>query len=67
MAHVFQLKTKKRLNDLIGVGFTFNVPSRNNSGHPNDSEIKEALEQQCGKGAGNNSMPFSSSKYEVLA
>lgn len=66
MAHVFQLRTKQKINSLIGKGFTFNVPSKWSSGKPADSEIKAALEQQCGKGAGDFSS-FSSSKYEVLA
>lgn len=65
MAHVFQLRTKTRINHTIGAGFTFNVPSTWSSGHPGDAEIKKALES-IGKGAGDFSA-WSSSKYEVLA
>lgn len=65
MTHVFQLRTKKRINNLIGPGFTFNVMSKWCS-TPADSEIKAALEQQCGKGAGDFSA-YSSAKYEILS
>ena len=65
MGKVFQLRTKKKINSKIGAGFTFNVPSRWSTGHPTDSEIKEALEAVGGKDAGTGSA-WDSSKYEVL-
>lgn len=66
MAHVFQLRTKIKINNRIGAGFTFNVPSVWSSGKPGDAEIKKALEDQFGKGAGDFS-GWGSHKYEVLA
>lgn len=66
MGKVFQLRTKIKINNKIGPGFIFNVPSHWSSGHPNDSEIKEALESIGGKGAGDFSA-WASQKYEILA
>ena len=52
MGKIFQLRTKTKINLRIGPGFTFNVPSHWSTGHPDDSEIKKALESIGGKGAG---------------
>lgn len=65
MAHIFQLRTKTKINTHIGIGITFNVPSVWSSGHPTDGEIKKALEEQFGKGAGDFSS-WQSSKYDVF-
>lgn len=65
MGKIFQLRTKTKINLRIGPGFTFNVPSHWSTGHPDDSEIKKALESIGGKGAGDFSA-WSSSKYEIL-
>ena len=63
--YVRQLRTKKRINHRIGEGITFTVVSVWKSGKPIDSEIKKALEDQFGKGAGDFS-GFDSSKYDIL-
>lgn len=66
MGKVFQLRTKVKINNKIGPGFTFNVPSHWSSGHPSDPEIKEALESIGGKDAGAFSA-WASHKYDILA
>lgn len=66
MARVWQLRTKTKINSVIGAGFTFNVSSTTSTGHPYDSEIKAALESIGGKSAGISSA-WSTSKYEILA
>lgn len=66
MSKVWQLRTKIKINNIVGAGFTFNVMSKWSSGHPTDAEIKEALEKEVGKNAGNFSA-WSSSKYEILS
>lgn len=65
MGKIFQLKTKTKINNVIGANFTFNVPSKWQSGKPGDDEIKAALESQFGKDAASFSA-FASHKYEVL-
>ena len=65
MGKIFQLRTKTKINNKIGAGFTFNVPSRWSSGHPDNEEIKEALESIGGKGAGDFSA-WASQKYEIV-
>jgi len=65
MGKIFQLRTKKRINNRIDKGFVFNVPSCYSSGKPTDGEIKKALEEVGGKNAGDFSA-WDSSKYEVL-
>ena len=64
--YVRQLRTKKKLNNRIGPGVTFTVQSVYSSGKPIDSEIREALESQFGKGAGDFSS-FTNDKYDILA
>ena len=66
MSKVWQLRTKTKINHLIGPGLIFNVVSKWSSGHPTDLEIKAALIEQFGKDAGNFSA-WSSSKYEILS
>lgn len=66
MGKVFQLRTKKKINNTIGPGFVFNVLSHWSSGHPDNSEIKAALETVGGKNAGDFSA-WASDKYEILA
>ena len=66
MGKVFQLRTKKKINNKIGAGFVFNVSSHWSSGHPDSSEIKTALEAVGGKNAGDFSA-WDSGKYEILA
>ena len=66
MGKIFQLRTKIKINSRIGPGFTFSVPSRWSSGHPSDTEIKEALESIGGKDAGAFSA-WASQKYEIIA
>lgn len=65
MGKVFQLRTKKKINNKIDAGFIFNVPSIWSSGHPNDSEIKAALEA-IQKGAGDFSA-WDKSKYDIIS
>ena len=64
--YVRKLRTKKRVNQKIGEGITFNVVSVWKTGKPIDSEIKKALEDQFGKGASDFSA-FDSAKYDILA
>jgi hypothetical protein len=64
MGKVFQLRTKKKINNRIDKGFVFNVPSVFSS-KPTDGEIKKALEQVGGKDAGTFSS-WDSSKYEIM-
>lgn len=66
MGKVWQLKTKIKINNRIGAGFVFNVPSKWSSGKPDNSEIKTALESIGGKDAGAFS-DWGSQKYEILA
>lgn len=66
MGRIFQLKTKKKINNKIGAGFVFNVPSKWSTGHPSDTEIKEALINIGGKDAG-MFCSFDSSKYEIIS
>lgn len=66
MGKIFQLRTKKKINNKIGPGFTFNVSSKWSAGHPGNDEIKDALESIGGKGAGDFSA-WDSGKYDVLA
>ena len=66
MAKVWQLRTKVKINSIIGPGFTFNVMSGRSSGHPSDAEIKAALEAIAGKSA-SSCCSYSSSKYEILS
>lgn len=66
MPHVFQLRTKVKINNVIGPGFVFNVPSKWSSGHPTDQEIYKALESIAGKNV-SSFAAWASHKYEVLA
>lgn len=66
MGKIFQLRTKKRINSKIDAGFTFNVPSVWSSGHPNDAEIRDALEKLGGHDAASFSS-WSDSKYQILS
>lgn len=66
MGKIWQLKTKIKINNKIGPGFTFNVPSNYSTGHPLDTEIKAALEAVGGKDAGMCS-DWGSQKYEILS
>lgn len=66
MGKIFQLRTKKKINNKIGEGFVFNVSSKCWTGHPMDSEIRAALEAIGGKDA-TVSCAWTDSKYEVLA
>ena len=45
MSKVWQLRTKTKINHLIGPGLIFNVVSKWSSGHPTDLEIKAALQR----------------------
>ena len=64
--HIRQLRTKVKINNKIGAGLIFTVPSVWSTGHPSDPEIKQALESQFGKDAGVFSS-WSSSKYDILS
>mgnify|MGYP003294513835 CR=1 FL=1 len=64
--HIRQLRTKVKINNKIGAGLIFTVPSVWSTSHPSDSEIKQALESQFGKDAGVFSS-WSSSKYDILS
>ena len=66
MGKIFQLRTKVKLNNKIGPGFTFNVPSVWSSGHPDNSEIRKALEAIGGNDATSMS-DWASHKYEIIA
>ena len=66
MGKVFQLRTKIKINSKIGPGFVFSVPSVWSAGHPDNSEIKAALEAIGGKDAGSFSA-WSSHKYDIIA
>lgn len=65
MGKVWQLKTKKKINNKIDKGFIFSVPSKWLTGHPDHSEIKAALEK-IGKGCGDFA-DWDGSKYEILS
>lgn len=64
--HVRQFRTKKKINSKVGAGVIFTVQSVWENGAPTPSEMKEALEAQFGKGAGDFAS-FSSDKYDTLA
>lgn len=64
MGKIFQVRAKVKVNNVIGQGFTFNVPSKW-SGKPTGSEIQEALEKQFGKDAGR--FATDASKFEIIA
>lgn len=65
MGKIFQLRTKKKINQVIDAGFLFNVPSGFTS-RPTDKEIQDALEKIGGKQASVCSS-FSSDKYEIVS
>lgn len=64
MGKIFQVRSKIKINSVIGAGFTFNVPSKW-PGKPTGSEIQEALEKQFGKDAGKFAADLA--KFEILA
>lgn len=67
MAHIFQLKTKKKINSKIGPGFVFNVPSVwSANSHPSGTEIRTALEAIGGKDAAAFA-DWDSGKFEILS